>query len=183
MAILFISVVGFYFSVDEPTALVQREGGPCAVIAAVQAFILKQLLLESDVITWKAIKVEKCDQLLVKAMTEIINQAADIQDPKYSVVHANDSNGFVSGKGDTDSKATKPTVNPAQNSSEGNQINETQATKQTSLESEVFHSQLRYVYIERYCSEKLFNRIILIFQCFDILFVIVGYLLQVASMM
>lgn len=134
---------GFYFSIDEPTALVQREGGPCAVIAAVQAFILKQLLLESDVITWKAIKAEKCDQLLVKAMTEIINQAANIQDPKYSVVHVNDSNGFVSGKEDTDSKSTESTVNPAQNISEGNQINETQATKQASLESEVFHSQLR----------------------------------------
>ncbi|XP_071555694.1 ubiquitin carboxyl-terminal hydrolase MINDY-3 homolog isoform X1 [Temnothorax nylanderi] len=134
---------GFYFSIDEPTALVQREGGPCAVIAAVQAFILKQLLLESDVITWKAIKAEKCDQLLVKAMTEIITQAADIQDPKYSVVHASDSNGFVSGKDDTDSKSTESTVNPAQDISEGNQINETQAAKQASLESEVFHSQLR----------------------------------------
>lgn len=114
------------------------------MIAAVQAFILKQLLLESDVITWKTIKAEKCDQLLVKAMTEIINQAADVQDPKYSVVHANDSNGFVSGKEDTDSKSAEPTVNPAQDISEGiDQINETQVTKQTSLESEVFHSQLR----------------------------------------
>lgn len=119
------------------------------MIAAVQAFILKQLLLESDVITWKAIKAEKCDQLLVKAMTEIINQAADIQDPKYSVVHANDSNGFVSSKEGTDSKSAEPTVNPAQDISEGNQINETQVTKQASLESEVFHSQLRYVYARR----------------------------------
>lgn len=156
VAILIIFVVGFYFSIDEPTALVQREGGPCAVIAAVQAFILKQLLLESDVITWKAIKAEKCDQLLVKAMTEIINQAANIQDPKYSVVHVNDSNGFVSGKEDTDSKSTESTVNPAQNISEGNQINETQATKQASLESEVFHSQLRYVK-DNILMEKLFD--------------------------
>lgn len=118
------------------------------MIAAVQAFILKQLLLESDVITWKAIKAEKCDQLLVKAMTEIVNQAADIQDPKYSVVHANDSNGFVSSKEGTDSKSAEPT-NPALDISEGNQINETQVMKQTSLESEVFHSQLRYVYARR----------------------------------
>ncbi|XP_011882739.1 PREDICTED: protein FAM188A homolog [Vollenhovia emeryi] len=133
---------GFYFSADEPTALVQREGGPCAVIAAVQAFILKQLLLESDVVTWKAIKAEKCDQLLVKAMTEIINQAADVQDPKYSVVHASDSNGFVSGKEDAvDSKSAEP--NPVQDISDGNQINEAQVTKRASLESEIFHSQLR----------------------------------------
>ncbi|KYN31382.1 hypothetical protein ALC56_14263 [Trachymyrmex septentrionalis] len=134
---------GFYFSIDEPTALVQTEGGPCAVIAAVQAFILKQLLLESDVITWKDIKAEKCDQLLVKALIEIINQAADIQDPKYSVVHANDSNDFVSSKEGTDTKSAEPMANSAQDISEGNQINETLATKQVSLESEAFHSQLR----------------------------------------
>jgi len=137
-------VLGFYFSLDEPTALVQREGGPCAVIAPVQAFILKQLLLESDVITWKTIKAEKCDQLLVKVMTEIINQAADVQDPKYSVVHANDSNGFASNK--EGSKSTEPAVNSVQDTSESSEINETQVTKQSSLESEVFHSQLRYVY-------------------------------------
>ncbi|KAG5309845.1 MINY3 hydrolase, partial [Acromyrmex insinuator] len=133
---------GFYFSIDEPTALVQTEGGPCAVIAAVQAFILKQLLLESDVITWKDIKDEKCDQLLVKALIEIINQAADVQDPKYSVVHANDSNDFVSSK-EGDSKSVEPMANSTQDISEGNQINETSATKQVSLESEAFHSQLR----------------------------------------
>jgi len=119
------------------------------VIAAVQAFILKQLLLESDVITWKAIKAEKCDHLLVKAMTEIINQATDIQNPKYSVVHVNDSNGFVSSKEGTDSKSAESMVNTAQDISEGNQINETQVTKQASLESEAFHSQLRYVYAKR----------------------------------
>ncbi|KAG5337376.1 MINY3 hydrolase, partial [Acromyrmex charruanus] len=134
---------GFYFSIDEPTALIQTEGGPCAVIAAVQAFILKQLLLESDVITWKDIKDEKCDQLLVKALIEIINQAADVQDPKYSVVHANDSNDFVSSKEGTDSKSVEPMANSTQDISEGNQINETSATKQVSLESEAFHSQLR----------------------------------------
>lgn len=143
MVTLINFLVGFYFSIDEPTALVQTEGGPCAVIAAVQAFILKQLLLESDVITWKGIKAEKCDQLLVKAMIEIINQAADIQDPKYSVVHANDSNDFVSSKEGTDSKSAEPMANSAQDISEGNQINETSTTKQASLESEAFHSQLR----------------------------------------
>lgn len=137
---------------DEPTALVQREGGPCAVIAPVQAFILKQLLLESEVMTWKAVKPEKCDRLLVKAMTEIINQAADIQNPKYSVVHASDCNGFASSKEVADSKATEATeasmdtaelaMNSAEDS-ESSQINETQTAKQASLESEVFHSQLR----------------------------------------
>lgn len=40
------AVSGFYFSTSEPTALEQSEGGPCAIIAPVQAFILKNLLLK-----------------------------------------------------------------------------------------------------------------------------------------
>ena len=32
----FITLVGFFFSEDEPTALVQNNGGPCSVIASVQ---------------------------------------------------------------------------------------------------------------------------------------------------
>ncbi|XP_024937967.1 ubiquitin carboxyl-terminal hydrolase MINDY-3 homolog isoform X2 [Cephus cinctus] len=88
---------GFYFSTDEPTALVQTEGGPCAVIAPVQAFILKQLLLEREVQSWKDIKVEKCDQLLVRAMTEIVAQAADMENPKYSIVHTEQNNMTVNG--------------------------------------------------------------------------------------
>lgn len=38
--------VGFYFSSQEKSALEQTEGGPCAIIAPVEAFILKNLLLE-----------------------------------------------------------------------------------------------------------------------------------------
>ncbi len=37
-------IAGFVFSDDEPTALVQLEGGPCAVIAPIQAFLLKNVL-------------------------------------------------------------------------------------------------------------------------------------------
>lgn len=39
---------GFEFSEYEPSALVQRQGGPCAVIAPVQAFLLKTLLSEAN---------------------------------------------------------------------------------------------------------------------------------------
>lgn len=38
---------GFVFSEDECTALVQLEGGPCAVIAPVQAFLLKNIMFTS----------------------------------------------------------------------------------------------------------------------------------------
>lgn len=40
-------IVGFEFSEAEPSALVQRQGGPCAVIAPVQAFILKTIITET----------------------------------------------------------------------------------------------------------------------------------------
>lgn len=37
-------VLGFQFTEGEPSALIQTSGGPCAVIAPVQAYILKNLL-------------------------------------------------------------------------------------------------------------------------------------------
>ncbi|XP_078041868.1 ubiquitin carboxyl-terminal hydrolase MINDY-3 homolog isoform X2 [Augochlora pura] len=78
---------GFYFSPDEPTALIQAEGGPCAVIAPVQAFILKQLLSEADISTWRNISSQKCYQLLVRAAVEILKQAAGNTVPKFSIVY------------------------------------------------------------------------------------------------
>lgn len=41
------SLIGFEFSPDEPSALIQKEGGPCGVIAPVQAFLLKILLMDT----------------------------------------------------------------------------------------------------------------------------------------
>lgn len=35
---------GFQFSADERSALLQFDGGPCSVIASVQAFVIKNLL-------------------------------------------------------------------------------------------------------------------------------------------
>ncbi|KAL5006775.1 hypothetical protein ScPMuIL_015581 [Solemya velum] len=64
---------GFSFSPDEPTALCQLEGGPCAVIAPVQAFVLKNALfnkkLEPSSVTGKEAK-----ELLVLSLTEILLQ-------------------------------------------------------------------------------------------------------------
>lgn len=41
--------LGFEFSEYEPSALVQRQGGPCAVIAPVQAYLIKALCPEIGV--------------------------------------------------------------------------------------------------------------------------------------
>ena len=40
--------LGFMFSEDESTALVQQEGGPCAVLAPVQSFLLKNILFSNS---------------------------------------------------------------------------------------------------------------------------------------
>jgi len=42
---------GFTFAGDdEPTALLQYDGGPCAVIVPVQAFLLKNLLFSAQAV-------------------------------------------------------------------------------------------------------------------------------------
>nr|XP_018905014.1 PREDICTED: ubiquitin carboxyl-terminal hydrolase FAM188A-like isoform X2 [Bemisia tabaci] len=47
---------GFNFSPDEPTALIQWEGGPCAVLAPVQAFILKSLVNSPSASNWQQVR-------------------------------------------------------------------------------------------------------------------------------
>ena len=137
-----IFFVGFYFSSDEPTALVQSDGGPCAVIAPVQAFIIKQLLQERDISSWKDIQAERCDQLLVKAVVEIVAQAADVQNSKYSIVYLSESsdmmNGEVPDTVNTDKLSTKS----------GERIFEGASCSASTIEgqeliSENFHSRLR----------------------------------------
>lgn len=44
MTFTYFPKIGFYFSAVEPTALVQDGGGPCAVLAAVQAVILREVM-------------------------------------------------------------------------------------------------------------------------------------------
>lgn len=64
---------------DEPTALVQYEGGPCAVLAPAQAFILKCIVQNVDPVSdnWRAIEPEDQNKLLVSAIVEILKQAVD----------------------------------------------------------------------------------------------------------
>ncbi|XP_075222569.1 ubiquitin carboxyl-terminal hydrolase MINDY-3 homolog [Lycorma delicatula] len=82
---------GFNFSADEPTALIQWEGGPCAVLAPVQAFIIKTLITEtwsSNCSNWREMEAEKVNRLLIRAACEILCQAYGGR--KYMLVHLND---------------------------------------------------------------------------------------------
>ncbi|KAG7187895.1 hypothetical protein KM043_013864 [Ampulex compressa] len=120
---------GFYFSVEEPTALVQTEGGPCAVIAPIQAFILKQLLSEGDSSTWRSVKPEKCNRLLIRAMCEITAQSTDGQSPRYFIIYLNDLNA------DKETRSMDESVESV--------IREDRDAVGTQSDYESFHSQLR----------------------------------------
>ncbi|XP_054268276.1 ubiquitin carboxyl-terminal hydrolase MINDY-3 homolog [Macrosteles quadrilineatus] len=99
---------GFHFSADEPTALVQWEGGPCAVLAPVQAFIIKSLVSESWTSNWKEVETERVNRLLIRAACEILCQAYGGQ--KYRLVHMNDQEQTpnTETKQNTESSSTEP---------------------------------------------------------------------------
>lgn len=76
---------GFRFSRAEPSALVQDEGGPCAAIAPVQAFLLKILLAETPGHCFQDLTPEKCNSLLVRAICNVLSQC-NVQNFKLAVL-------------------------------------------------------------------------------------------------
>lgn len=71
----------------EKSALEQAEGGPCAIIAPIQAFILKNLLLQYEGINFKDFVTDETqNQILVTALCEILQQC---NQQRYYVVHLN----------------------------------------------------------------------------------------------
>uniref|UniRef100_A0A8C7XLK2 Ubiquitin carboxyl-terminal hydrolase MINDY n=1 Tax=Oryzias sinensis TaxID=183150 RepID=A0A8C7XLK2_9TELE len=66
---------GFVFSEYEPTALEQFEGGPCAVIAPVQAFLLKNILFNRESSNWRQLPEEEQKTALCSTLSEILESA------------------------------------------------------------------------------------------------------------
>uniref|UniRef100_A0A7N6C1Y0 Ubiquitin carboxyl-terminal hydrolase MINDY n=1 Tax=Anabas testudineus TaxID=64144 RepID=A0A7N6C1Y0_ANATE len=66
---------GFVFSENEPTALEQLEGGPCAVIAPVQAFLLKNILYNRESPNWRQASEEDQKTALCSTLSEILESA------------------------------------------------------------------------------------------------------------
>ncbi|KAF5275126.1 hypothetical protein FQA39_LY18684 [Lamprigera yunnana] len=68
---------GFYFSTSERSALEQAEGGPCAIIAPLQAFILKKLLSDYNGMSFRyVIDEELQDKVLIHALCEILQHCS-----------------------------------------------------------------------------------------------------------
>lgn len=74
---------GFEFSASEPAALVQRDGGPCCVIAPVQAYLLKILLMETPGHSFSDLTPDKCKTLLIQAICQILMKC---KSSKYRIV-------------------------------------------------------------------------------------------------
>ncbi|KAK7823866.1 hypothetical protein U0070_020537, partial [Myodes glareolus] len=72
---------GFVFSESEGSALEQFEGGPCAVIAPVQAFLLKKLLFSSEKSSWRDCSEEEQKELLCHTLCDILESACDSSGP------------------------------------------------------------------------------------------------------
>ncbi|XP_028836345.1 ubiquitin carboxyl-terminal hydrolase MINDY-3 [Denticeps clupeoides] len=76
---------GFVFSETERTALEQFEGGPCAVIAPVQAFVLKNLLFNAENANWREISEEEQKSLLCSTLSELLESACQSQAHTFSL--------------------------------------------------------------------------------------------------
>ncbi|XP_015989860.2 ubiquitin carboxyl-terminal hydrolase MINDY-3 isoform X3 [Rousettus aegyptiacus] len=77
---------GFVFSESEGSALEQFEGGPCAVIAPVQAFLLKKLLFSSEKSSWRDCPEEDRKELLCHTLCDILESACGDNSGSYCLV-------------------------------------------------------------------------------------------------
>ncbi|XP_008321570.1 ubiquitin carboxyl-terminal hydrolase MINDY-3 isoform X1 [Cynoglossus semilaevis] len=77
---------GFVFSENEHTALEQFEGGPCAVIAPVQAFLLKNILFNRECPNWRQISEEEQKTVLCSTLSEILESACSSPSTRFYLV-------------------------------------------------------------------------------------------------
>ncbi|XP_030382622.1 ubiquitin carboxyl-terminal hydrolase MINDY-3 homolog [Scaptodrosophila lebanonensis] len=74
---------GFEFSDVEPSALVQKQGGPCAVIAPVQAYLLKIIIMDMPSVKLTELTPDRCQSLLIQALCNILKNC---RAPRYRIV-------------------------------------------------------------------------------------------------
>ncbi|KAM3614804.1 uncharacterized protein V6R79_019147 [Siganus canaliculatus] len=77
---------GFVFSENEQTALEQFEGGPCAVIAPVQAFLLKNILFSRESSNWRQMSEEEQKAALCSTLSEILECACSSPSTGFCLV-------------------------------------------------------------------------------------------------
>lgn len=139
---------GFHFSNEEPTALLQCEGGPCAVLAPVQSFIIKTLLETASPSDWRHAASDKCNKLLVKAVCDILFQVKEESDSKYQVVEYYG----VEDDADCGTGTTASSAGLANGVNEDNKddlrLIESSISLRQKVSPEEFHSQLRVLTLD-----------------------------------
>ncbi|KAK7110059.1 ubiquitin carboxyl-terminal hydrolase MINDY-3-like [Littorina saxatilis] len=127
---------GFVFSEDENTALVQLEGGPCAVIAPVQGFLLKNALFTSRTKTTtelSSVTVEQASTYLYESLGELMES---VEVESYLLVCLEDS------------ELGNPSSSTSMENAECLESGES-SPKRRKMDQETFHNKLRCVRCER----------------------------------
>lgn len=130
---------GIIFSQYEPSALVQLQGGPCAVLAPVQAFLLRNLLKQKKINEWNKLASQDCDEILVMSLSQILEQASpgpyyllSVDSGKCTESDVPSSSSQVQSHTSSDSECLEDSkaLNPA-------------TTKKVKLDQEYFHNNLK----------------------------------------
>ncbi|KAK1895419.1 Ubiquitin carboxyl-terminal hydrolase MINDY-3 [Dissostichus eleginoides] len=77
---------GFVFCENEQTALEQFEGGPCAVLAPVQAFLFKNILFNRESSNWRQMTEEEQKTVLCSTLSEILESACSSPSTGFCLV-------------------------------------------------------------------------------------------------
>lgn len=151
---------GFHFSNEEPTALLQCEGGPCAVLAPVQAFIIKTLLEGDSTAEWRQADSDRSSKLLVKAVCDILRQVKEESDSRFQLIELqtvkNSANPDITQSNTSTSSSNM--INGLSNevSKDDIQLIESSISLRQNLSSDEFHSQLRVLTVDSIEAVELF---------------------------
>jgi len=124
---------GFVFSESSPSALLQYEGGPCAVIAPVQAFVVKCALFghgTPSIDALNSITNEGATSLLLAALTEMLCQ---VNTETYTLVTLRQAEGHSEETASPTNTLTEQAAEPLKPSGVHSDTSEA-----------FFHSNLRY---------------------------------------
>uniref|UniRef100_A0A182KGW2 Ubiquitin carboxyl-terminal hydrolase MINDY n=1 Tax=Anopheles christyi TaxID=43041 RepID=A0A182KGW2_9DIPT len=144
---------GFSFSDREPSALVQRDGGPCCVIAPVQAYLLKILLMESPAHSFNELTADKCKTLLIQAVCQILMKCktdvyriVTLEDATERTVGPSDDTRDV---GQKDSNAGEEPSDPGVDTHDAallhpSTLGRTATANPNTWTAEAFHEQIRF---------------------------------------
>lgn len=130
---------GFVFSKEAPSALVQYEGGPCAIIAPVQAFIVKCALFKDKPTDFKKLSCitnAAANLLLLQALKEILLQ---LSQSEFLLVDLNNQIQQESGA----CAGIQESCNTGESSHQQGDTANVNSLQEESLTEETFHSSLR----------------------------------------